>query len=61
MSLKRKKSNHERIFTITDAKILEPIQNKSENDKTLEDLIFSDHELVQKSSENKRTAVSLNS
>ena len=60
MSLKRKKSNHERIFTITDAKILEPIQNKSENDKTLEDLIFSDHELVQKSSENKRTAVSLN-
>ena len=48
------------IFTITDAEILEPIQNKSENDKTLEVLMFSDHELVQKSSENKRTAVSLN-
>ena len=51
---------NEMIFTITDAEILEPIQNKSENDKTLEDLMFSDHELVQKSSENKRTAVSLN-
>ena len=48
------------IFTITDAEILEPIQNKSENDKTLEDLMFSDHELVQKSSEHKRTAVSFN-
>ena len=56
----KKKSHHELIFTITDAEILEPIQNKSENDKTLEDLMFSDHELVQKSSENKRTAVSLN-
>ena len=65
--LKKKKSHHEMIYnmdffmyTITDAEILEPIQNKSENDKTLEDLMFSDHELVQKSSENKRTAVSLN-
>ena len=46
--LKKKKSNHERIFTITDAKILEPIRNKSENDKTLKDSMFSDHELVQK-------------
>jgi len=51
MSLKRK---------ITDAEILESIQNKSENDKTLEDLMFSDHELVQKSSRKKRTAVSFN-
>ena len=58
--LKKKISHHEMIFTITYAEILEPIQNKSENDKTLEDLIFSDPELVQKSSENKRTAVSLN-
>jgi hypothetical protein len=48
------------IFTITDAEILEPIQNKSENDKTLKDLMFLDHELVKKSSEDKRTAVSLN-
>jgi len=48
------------IFTITDAEILEPIQNKSENDKNLEDYDSdSDYELVQKSSENKRNAVDL--
>ena len=34
---KKKKSHHEMIFTITDAEILEPLQNKSKNDKTLED------------------------
>ena len=45
------------IFTTTDAETLE---NMPENNKKFEELMFSDHELVQKSSENKRTAVFLN-
>ena len=53
----KEKSHHEMIFTTTDAETLE---NMPENNKKFEELMFSDHELVQKSSENKRTAVSLN-
>ena len=42
----------------TDAETLEPSENLSENNQTLEELMFSDHKLVQKISENKITAVS---